>query len=171
MGNKVHVAASDRLSLTNIHPDQAYDLGPRLRAIDKFEMINIHGNPHALAEHILHESICISDEAYGIVGEGDHLHGAWGHGFFQGPGVITGQGYVWLLSDDILFDKYAIEMTRKARENIFPHLDSVYTSYGNNVMTQNLVHTRWLLRAGFQSKGHLTVNDIQYTSMIRTPNV
>lgn len=131
------------------HPDDAFALGPAIRAVDKKELhLGWEGSDDTST--LLSTCIEVSDVAYSISDKSGTIHGLWGHGHWvQGP-VHAGLGYVWMLTDYELFDKYAVTMTKYARRVVFPYLDRTYGSYGNFVLSENLVHARWLLRGGFK---------------------
>jgi len=79
-------------------------------------------------------------------------------------------GYVWLVSDDELFSDFALLMTRKARNVIFPYLDTLYPLYGNFVHSKNLLHCRWLLGARFRNVSQATFSNEPFSLYLRTTN-
>jgi len=131
------------------HPDDAFALAPALRDVDKKEL-TLTWDGSADVGELLQKSVEVSDVTYTISDTDGRIHGIWGHGpWLSGP-VRPGLGYVWLVSDDELFRKHGIAMTRHARNTVFPFLDRTYSAYGNFVLSENLVHARWLLRGGFK---------------------
>lgn len=138
-----------KLILGEAHPDHGYTLAPHVRKADRIEA-QLMFTPSKDMGDLLAWSIESSDQAFTICDEDNVLRGLWGHGSWT-PGVSPeGLGFVWLVSDDTLFTKYALTMTREAREVIFPGLDILYPIYGNLVADFNTVHSRWLQRAGFK---------------------
>lgn len=131
------------------HPDDAYALAPHLREVDRKELLLAWEGSDDVAQ-LLSISAEVSDISYTITDDQGRIHGMWGHGHWVNGPVSSGLGYVWLVSDYELFEKHAITMTGYARRVIFPYLDRIYGAYGNFVLSENLVHARWLLRGGFK---------------------
>ena len=119
----------------------------------------------------LMHSIEFSDKSFSIFDEAGAIHGFWGHGCLEAATERMSEGYVWLLSDDILFTRYPIAITRIARDLIFPILDEEYTQYGNSVMSSNHVHLDWLHSNGFKCTGTSTHKGVQFSTMKRGRNL
>lgn len=157
------------LTMTLALPDHAYALSGALREIDKFE---IRTNYPTMTEvEGLRQGIGTSGEAFAISSFADNvIHGLWGHGPWASGLSSSNLGYVWLVSDDTLFDKYAKTVTKVARKEIFPTLDRLYSNgYGNLVYQDNHVHLRWLSSCGFNAKGIYMLEKFPFVLMMRTP--
>lgn len=155
MGNQVSEQAPAELILEEAHPDHAYCLAPRLRAADLEEFSYTFSPQFPDAASILvtaiEESYSNPDaKVFTISDEEGRLHGLWGFSTWSSPTFVAPIGSVWLCSDDELFGKYKKLVTRVARDEIFPALDRRFAGYGNLVYARNLVHVRWLARAGFR---------------------
>lgn len=148
MGRTSKRKASKGLRQEIAHPDHGWALRHSLRDVDRLEMRISHGCTEADIGDVIVSSISGSDQAFTIC-EGSTIHGVWGHGLWMSANHKGPLGYIWLLSDDYLFQRYAREMTRVARRHIFPQLDELYDIYGNLLMSSNHVHRRWLEGANF----------------------
>jgi hypothetical protein len=73
-----------------------------------------------------------------------------------------------MMTDDKLFDYHSLALTRYARKVIFPQLDDLYSTYGNWVHSENHVHIRWLLGAGFVRSAVTKVNDNPFSLYLRS---
>lgn len=126
----------------------AFDLEPHLRAIDRLEL-NATGCSDALDALVF--SYATSKICYSAISPDDN-HSVIAM-FGIGKHVLQEHGYtpIWLLGSDILIKKYKIP---------FLKLCKAYTSYfqivagfgpiGNDVMSSNHVHIRWLEWCGFK---------------------
>jgi hypothetical protein len=154
------------LNMVVAHPDYAYTLAPNLREADKKEIDAYYSDvDHG---HVLQYGIETSDQCFGIC-YGDTLHGLWGHGNWSAGGPCCGGlGYIWMMTDDKLFDYHSLALTRYARKVIFPQLDDLYSTYGNWVHSENHVHIRWLLGAGFVRSAVTKVNDNPFSLYLRS---
>lgn len=163
------VPAERHLLMDHAHPDHAYTLGPHIREADVHEMRLVYEGQHE-PSRLLEHSIEVSDEAFVIYDDDGQLHGVWGHGQWTDGAVRAGMGYVWMVSDDELFSDFALLMTRKARNVIFPYLDTLYPLYGNFVHSKNLLHCRWLLGARFRNVSQATFSNEPFSLYLRTTN-
>lgn len=148
------------------HPDDAFALAPSLRDVDKKELLLTWDGSDDVGE-LLHKSAEVSHVTYTISDTDGRIHGMWGHGPWVSGPVRPGLGYVWLVSDHELFDKHGIAMTRHARKTVFPFLDRTYSAYGNFVLSENLVHARWLLRGGFKRAAPVRLFDASWGFYLR----
>lgn len=169
MGRRVLKVKKDTLNLTVAHPDHAYALAPHLREADKKE-INAY-YPDEDHGHVLQYGIETSDQCF-TINYGKTIHGLWGHGSWTSGGPLPGvTGFIWMLTDEILFKRHSLALTRTARKVIFPQLDKVYGTYGNWVHSDNHVHLRWLLRAGFKDCGSSLINGNPFSLLLRSADV
>jgi hypothetical protein len=76
-----------------------------------------------------------------------------------------------MLTDESIFKTHKLALTRFARKVVFPRLDELYSIYGNWVHSENLVHVRWLLGAGFQRSASTLVNGHPFSLYLRCPNL
>lgn len=169
MGRRLLKIKKDTLNLTAAHPDHAYALAPNLREADKRE-INAY-YPDEDHGHVLQYGIETSDQCF-TINYGKTIHGLWGHGNWSSGGPVPGStGFVWMLTDDVAFRNHAVALTRTARKVIFPQLDKLYGTYGNWVHSENLVHLRWLLAAGFKDCGSSLINGNPFSLLLRSADV
>jgi hypothetical protein len=157
-----------RLIVEEALPDHAYALAPHLRQVDKLEVECTW--PGIPVEEALRYGVETSEQAFTVVTPDNKLHGLWGHGPW-GCGPASGDmGYVWLVSDDILFKHHRKAITRFARDVFFPALDRLYTSgYGNLVHSKNSVHLRWLSALNFNALRRVDVHGQPFSLMMRQP--
>lgn len=165
MGRRVLKIKKDTLTLEAAHPDHAYALAPNLRDADKKEINAFY--PEEDHGHVLQYGIETSDQCFCIC-YGKTIHGLWGHGNWATGGPVPGvMGFIWMLTDDLAFKRHRFALTRYARKVIFPLLDKMYGTYGNWVHTDNLVHIRWLLGAGFKNHGSTLINGNPFSLYLR----
>ena len=159
------------LQMEQAHPDDGFALGPSLREHDAEELALTWTGTDASLGHMLAQSIEVPQYAYTISTIEDNvIHGVWGHGMWESGAVKAGMGYVWMLTDEILFRDHPLSMTSFARNNIFPDLDNIYPMYGNFVMSKNLVHCRWLAHSGFKDTLRSPINGVPFTLYLRKGN-
>jgi hypothetical protein len=171
MGHTTEHQVSPGLILTKAHPDDAYIIGNYLRDEDTQELNLVCPTDGSTTGDQLRESIESSDECWAILDNTRSLLGFWGHGAWPLDSADSRQGYVWLVSTDVLFTRYPKEMTRLARDTFFPQLDRIYSSYGNAVLHTNDVHLRWLASLDFELKGVCLVRGEEFYKLMRTQNV
>jgi hypothetical protein len=152
-GLTVSKALEGKLKLGVMHPDQAYVLGPHLRAEDKLEVACMSPITAGIAYRLQASLEDAGDTCVSIEDPEGRLHGWFGFSeWTEGPC----EACIWLLSDEILFSRYAKIVHRVARDFFFPELLEKYRSIGNFVHISNVVHLAWLRRLGF------TVQDYAY---------
>lgn len=148
MGSAIERALSGALKFSNIHPDDAYILGPHLRAADRKE-VGIFSSIEAPVEYQLQLSLeRMEGDGLEILDEHGILHGMFGHAPWGEGGPA--EGYIWLLSDDALFAKHKKTVHRIARDYFIPRVLEHYGSVGNYIHADNEVHLKWLARLGFK---------------------
>ncbi len=166
MGHSTERQVSAGLILAEAHPDEAYYICDKLREADTLEL-ELSGSPHQTYGELLSNAIASSGQCWTILDKRRRVLGFWGHGRWPLDPADGEQGYVWLLSVDELFQRFPKELTRIAKDIIFPKLDAVYSEYGNVVSAVNHVHLQWLKRLGFKERAHHTVSGEPFIQLMR----
>lgn len=167
MGHQTECQVSPGLKLANSHPDDAYAFGDNLRIEDEHELRVVHSMTLPVPV-LLQKCIETSDQCWTILDNERRVLGFWGHGGWALSGPESGEGYVWLLSNDELFERYPVQMTRLARDHFFPQLDKAYSAFGNLVLESNTVHVRWLLSLGFKLRGTHEIQGKTFLNLMRS---
>ena len=157
MGHPSNRPTSHQLDIIPAHPDAAYWWADHMREADVDELLFTGQDPLKTPAQMLESTMSIHEPNFLLVDGDDVIHGMWGHGPWPkaDDGPPTPDGFIWLVSDDVLFEKHPVEMTRRMRFEILPALldgEGLYKSVGNFVHSENEVHLRWLQAAGFSAR-------------------
>ena len=129
------------LTVRKATKEDAISLAPRLREIDKRELVISTGSTDI--ESILTEGIEISSACFVAVDSDDIPHIIFG----VSPTSVSFTGCVWMVGTEAIKENWR-QLLRETRQWV-ERLSTNYKLLINSVYVKNPIHLRWLKWAGF----------------------